>query len=101
MLAYAARRFLGAIPTLFIIITLTFFMMRAAPGGPFDSERSLPPEIKKNVEATYNLDKLVPALDGASRIQKGTDRLSARRRGGAEERHGHGDGRARVWPAVG
>jgi oligopeptide transport system permease protein len=57
MFSYAARRFLGAIPTLFIIITLTFFMMRAAPGGPFDAERSLPPDIKRNVEAAYNLDK--------------------------------------------
>jgi oligopeptide transport system permease protein len=57
MLSYAARRFLGAIPTLFVIITLAFFMMRAAPGGPFDAERSLPPDIKRNVEATYNLDK--------------------------------------------
>jgi oligopeptide transport system permease protein len=57
MLSYAARRFLGAIPTLFVIITLAFFMMRAAPGGPFDSERKLPPEIQHNVEAAYNLDK--------------------------------------------
>jgi oligopeptide transport system permease protein len=57
MFSYAVRRFLGAIPTLFIIITLTFFMMRAAPGGPFDSERALPPDIKRNVEAAYNLDK--------------------------------------------
>ena len=37
MMAYALRRLLGAIPTLFIIVTLAFFMMRAAPGGPFDS----------------------------------------------------------------
>src|SRR6185295_13717468 len=59
MLSYAARRFLGAIPTLFIIITLAFFMMRAAPGGPFDTERRLPPEIEANVKAAYNLDKPV------------------------------------------
>jgi oligopeptide transport system permease protein len=57
MLSYAARRFLGAIPTLFVIITLAFFMMRAAPGGPFDSERRLPPEIEHNIQAAYNLDK--------------------------------------------
>jgi oligopeptide transport system permease protein len=57
MFSYAIRRFLGALPTLFIIITLAFFMMRAAPGGPFDSERHLPPEIEKNIAATYNLDK--------------------------------------------
>ena len=57
MLGYAIRRFLGAVPTLFVIITLAFFMMRAAPGGPFDGARRLPPEIEKNVEAAYNLDK--------------------------------------------
>ncbi len=57
MFSYAIRRFLGALPTLFIIITLAFFMMRVAPGGPFDSERHLPPEIEKNIEAAYNLDK--------------------------------------------
>jgi oligopeptide transport system permease protein len=57
MLSYAARRFLGAIPTLFVIITLAFFMMRAAPGGPFDSERRLPPEIEHNIQTAYNLDK--------------------------------------------
>jgi len=59
MLSYAVRRFLGAIPTLFIIITLAFFMMRLAPGGPFDSQRHLPPEIEHNIEAAYNLDKPV------------------------------------------
>src|ERR1700744_5174940 len=57
MFSYAMRRFLGAIPTLFVIITLAFFLMRAAPGGPFDSARSLPPEIRHNVEAAYDLDK--------------------------------------------
>ncbi len=57
MWSYAVRRFLGAIPTLFIIITLAFFMMRIAPGGPFDSERRLPPEIEHNIKAAYNLDK--------------------------------------------
>jgi len=57
MISYAARRFLGALPTLFIIVTLAFFMMRLAPGGPFDTQRRLPPEIERNVEAAYNLDK--------------------------------------------
>jgi oligopeptide transport system permease protein len=57
MWSYAVRRFLGAIPTLFIIITLAFFMMRIAPGGPFDSERRLPPEIEHNIKAAYDLDK--------------------------------------------
>ena len=57
MIAYAFRRFLGAIPTLFVIVTLAFFMMRMAPGGPFDSERRLPPEVERNVKAAYDLDK--------------------------------------------
>ena len=57
MMAYALRRLLGTIPTLFVIVTLAFFMMRAAPGGPFDSERRLPPEVERNVKAAYNLDK--------------------------------------------
>ena len=59
MLSYAVRRCLGAIPTLFIIITIAFFMMRLAPGGPFDGERRLPPEIEHNIAAAYDLDKPV------------------------------------------
>src|SRR5215475_5595233 len=59
MLSYAIRRSLGAIPTLFIIITLAFFMMRLAPGGPFDGERQLPPEIARNIAAAYDLDRPV------------------------------------------
>ncbi|HUJ02431.1 MAG TPA: oligopeptide ABC transporter permease OppB [Rhizomicrobium sp.] len=59
MLVYAVKRILSAIPTMFIIITLTFFMMRLAPGGPFDSQRHLPPEILHNIEKAYNLDKPV------------------------------------------
>jgi len=57
MLNYAVRRILGAIPTLFIIITLTFFLIRLAPGGPFDQEQTLPPEIEANLKAAYHLDK--------------------------------------------
>jgi len=57
MTSYALRRILGAIPTLLIIITLAFFMMRLAPGGPFDSQRRLPPEIEHNVKAAYHLDR--------------------------------------------
>jgi oligopeptide transport system permease protein len=57
MMGYALRRFLGAIPTLFVIITLAFFMMRAAPGGPFDSQRKLTPEVERNIKAAYDLDK--------------------------------------------
>ena len=57
MIGYALRRLLGAIPTLFVIVTLAFFMMRAAPGGPFDSQRKLTPEVERNIKAAYNLDK--------------------------------------------
>jgi oligopeptide transport system permease protein len=57
LLSYAIRRVLGAIPTIFLIITFCFFMMRLAPGGPFDGERRLPPEIEANIAAAYDLDK--------------------------------------------
>jgi oligopeptide transport system permease protein len=54
---YIIRRILGAIPTLFIIATLTFFLIRVAPGGPFDQERQVPEEILKNLNAKYHLDE--------------------------------------------
>lgn len=57
----AIRRLFTVVPTLFIIITAAFFMMRAAPGGPFDSERALLPEIEANIKAAYDLDK--PLVD--------------------------------------
>jgi len=57
VLSYTLRRLLGAIPTLFLIITIAFFIMRLTPGGPFDRERPIPPEIEKNLLAAYDLDK--------------------------------------------
>ena len=60
MLRFIGRRLLVAIPTLFLVITLAFFMMRAAPGGPFDMDRRLPPEIERNVRARYGLDQPLP-----------------------------------------
>ncbi|BBU84333.1 hypothetical protein EIMP300_57330 [Escherichia coli] len=45
MLKFILRRCLEAIPTLFILITISFFMMRLAPGSPFTGERTLPPEV--------------------------------------------------------
>ncbi|MES1930969.1 oligopeptide transport system permease OppB [Salinisphaera shabanensis T35B1] len=57
MLSYALRRLLGAIPTLLILLTLAFVMMRAAPGGPFDADRELPPQVRANLEAKYHLDE--------------------------------------------
>src|ERR1700736_1674854 len=56
MLRFFLSRVLTAVPTLFIIITLAFFLMRLAPGGPFDSERALDPEIAKNLRRIYRLD---------------------------------------------
>jgi oligopeptide transport system permease protein len=56
MLRFIFRRLAVAIPTLFVVITVTFFMMRAAPGGPFDSSRSLPAEIEATVQAHYGLN---------------------------------------------
>ena len=56
-LSFILRRIGQAIPTMLLIITLAFFLIRQAPGGPFDLERSLPPEIEKNLMAYYNLDK--------------------------------------------
>jgi len=55
--SYALRRLAGIVPTLFIIITVAFFLIRIAPGGPFDIERTLPAEIEANIKAAYNLDK--------------------------------------------
>lgn len=60
MLIYAAKRFLGALPTLFILIALAFFMIRVAPGGPFDAEKTLPAEIQANLEKAYHLDEPLP-----------------------------------------
>ncbi len=57
MLRYTLSRLLGAIPTLLILIALAFFMIRVAPGGPFDTERALPPEIEANLRAAYHLDE--------------------------------------------
>jgi oligopeptide transport system permease protein len=57
MTRYFFTRLAGAIPTLFIIITITFFLMRAAPGGPFDQEQALAPEIKANLQRAYGMDQ--------------------------------------------
>jgi oligopeptide transport system permease protein len=57
VLKFALRRLLVAIPTLWVIVTLAFFIMRAAPGSPFDEEQAIAPEIKRNIEAAYGLDQ--------------------------------------------
>jgi oligopeptide transport system permease protein len=55
MLTYVIKRFFTAIPTLFVIVTLAFFLIRVAPGGPFNQERGLSPEVKANLERAYGL----------------------------------------------
>lgn len=69
MLRFITRRMLETIPVLFVIGTLTFFMMRLAPGGPFDKEKATTPEIRKAVEAYYGLDK--PWLEQYLKVMKG------------------------------
>ncbi len=59
MLTYAIRRLAGAIPLLFLLCALTFFLMRLAPGGPFDSDRAWPPDIQANILHRYELDQPV------------------------------------------
>jgi oligopeptide transport system permease protein len=54
---HVALRALGVIPTLLMLITVVFFLMRVAPGGPFDTEKALPPEIEANLAAKYHLDE--------------------------------------------
>lgn len=57
MLSFILRRLLVAIPTILILIVISFVLMFAAPGGPFNSERPLPPAVMANIEARYGLDQ--------------------------------------------
>ena len=57
MTKYIVNRLLGMIPTLFIIITLSFFIVRIAPGGPLSAERNLTDVVRRNIEAKYHLDE--------------------------------------------
>jgi oligopeptide transport system permease protein len=61
MFRFIGRRLLVAIPTLLAVVTLAFFMMRAAPGGPFDMDRKLSPQIEANVRAKYGMNKPLAA----------------------------------------
>jgi oligopeptide transport system permease protein len=56
MLRFIARRLLQMVPVLLVIATLTFFMIRLAPGGPFSGEKNIPPEIQKNLDAYYGFN---------------------------------------------
>ncbi|EAR49863.1 oligopeptide permease ABC transporter membrane component [Oceanicola granulosus HTCC2516] len=57
MFSFIARRLLVAVPTLLILIVISFVLMFAAPGGPFNSERPLPPQVLANIEQRYGLDQ--------------------------------------------
>ena len=54
MLRFAFYRLLQAIPVLLIVISLTFFLVHSAPGGPFSADKAVPPEVIKALEAQYN-----------------------------------------------
>ncbi len=59
MLQYGLKRILGSLPTLFILLALVFFLLRLAPGGPFDTDHAWPPEIQANILRRYGLDQPV------------------------------------------
>lgn len=60
MIKFIFKRLLEAVPTLFVLITVSFFMMRLAPGSPFTGERNLPPAVLANIEAKYHLNDPLP-----------------------------------------
>jgi oligopeptide transport system permease protein len=57
MLRFVLRRLLSAVPTIFIVVSISFFLIRFAPGGPFNLERALPPQIVENLKRAYHLDQ--------------------------------------------
>ena len=57
MISLLLKRFIHGLIVLWAVATLTFTLLRLAPGGPFDSERKLPPEILANLEAKYHLNE--------------------------------------------
>jgi len=73
MFRFVAKRFLEMIPVLFIIATMTFFMAKLAPGGPFSSDKKIPAEIQNQLEAHYGLDKplFIQYLDYLAHLVKG------------------------------
>lgn len=57
MIGFIGHRLLWGVPVLWLVATLTFVMLRLVPGGPFDQEKPLPPEVRANIEAKYRLDQ--------------------------------------------
>ena len=60
MIRFIIRRLISLIPTLFLIVTFSFFIMKVAPGGPFSAERNPPPEVLANINKVYHLDEPLP-----------------------------------------
>lgn len=60
MLRYLLGRLAGFPPVLLVIVTGSFFIMRVAPGGPFDMDRALPEQVRHNIEARYHLSEPLP-----------------------------------------
>ncbi len=60
MFVLVFKRILSALPVLWIVASLTFVMVRIVPGGPFDLDKALPPEIVANIKAKYHLDRPIP-----------------------------------------
>lgn len=73
MLGFALRRLLAAIPALFAIVTIAFFLVRFAPGGPFDLAQPLSPAVLENIHRVYRLDQplFVQYLDYLGRLARG------------------------------
>jgi oligopeptide transport system permease protein len=69
MLAYAARRCAGVLPALLVIVTISFFALRLAPGGPFSGEQGISPAVRANLDAAYGLDR--PLIVQYGRYLKG------------------------------
>ena len=64
MLSYVLRRLTGLIPTLLVIVSISFLILRLAPGGPFDQEQTLAPAVRANLERLYGLDAPLPLQYG-------------------------------------
>src|SRR5580658_2518477 len=73
MIRFVAQRLLQTIPVVWVIITATFFMIRFVPGGPFTAERAVTPEIMRNLEAHYGMNKPLyrQYLDYCSSVLRG------------------------------
>lgn len=82
MFAFVIRRFLGMLVVLFCVITITFFLVRLAPGGPFSRERKIPPAIEKQLLARYKLDGTLTQqyFDYLGDLVRGDLRLSTKYR---------------------